>query len=62
MIDGDQFEGKGKPDPASYEVALQRLNIKPSDAVVVENAPGLGIELGGDQDNGRFYFYKRYNG
>ena len=42
IIDGDQFEGKGKPDPASYEVALQRLNTKPSDAVVVENAP-LGV-------------------
>ena len=39
IINGDQFEGKGKPDPASFEVALQRLNVKPSDAVVVENAP-----------------------
>jgi len=35
MIDGDQFEGSGKPDPASYNVTLQRLNTKPSDAVVV---------------------------
>lgn len=43
MIDGDQFEGKGKPDPASYEVALQRLNVKSLDAVVVENAP-LGVK------------------
>ena len=25
IIDGDQFEGKGRPDPASFEVALQRL-------------------------------------
>ena len=41
IINGDQFEGKGKPDPASFEVALQRLNVKPSDAVV-ENAP-LGV-------------------
>lgn len=43
IINGDQFEGKGKPDPASYEVALQRLNTKPSDAVVVENSP-LGVK------------------
>jgi beta-phosphoglucomutase len=43
IINGDQFEGKGKPDPASFEVALQRLNVKPSDAVVVENAP-LGVK------------------
>jgi HAD superfamily hydrolase (TIGR01509 family) len=43
IIDGDQFEGKGKPDPASYELALQRLNTKPSDAVIVENAP-LGVQ------------------
>ena len=42
-INGDQFEGKGKPDPASFEVALQRLNVKPPDAVVVENAP-LGVK------------------
>lgn len=33
IIDGDQIEGKGKPDPASFEVALQRLNVRPSDAV-----------------------------
>ena len=43
IIDGDQFEGKGKPDPASYEMALQRLNTRSSDAVVVENAP-LGVK------------------
>jgi beta-phosphoglucomutase-like phosphatase (HAD superfamily) len=43
IIDGDQFEGKGKPDPASYEVALQRLAARPSDAIVVENAP-LGVK------------------
>jgi beta-phosphoglucomutase len=43
IINGDQFEGKGKPDPASYDVALQRLNVKASDAVVVENAP-LGVK------------------
>jgi beta-phosphoglucomutase len=43
IINGDQFEGKGKPDPASFEVALKRLNARPSDAVVVENAP-LGVK------------------
>jgi beta-phosphoglucomutase len=43
IINGDQFEGKGKPDPVSFEVALQRLNVKPSDAIVVENAP-LGVK------------------
>jgi beta-phosphoglucomutase len=42
-INGDQFEGKGKPDPASFELALKRLNVKAPDAVVVENAP-LGVK------------------
>jgi len=35
IINGDQFEGNGKPDPASFEVALQRLNVKHPDAVVI---------------------------
>ena len=40
IINGDDFEGKGKPDPGPFKVALQRLNINnPSDALVVENAP-----------------------
>src|SRR5215469_14683133 len=39
ITNGYQFEGKGKPDPASFELALQRLNVKAPDAVVVENAP-----------------------
>jgi beta-phosphoglucomutase len=43
IINGDQFKGKGKPDSASFEVALQRLNVKAPDAVVVENAP-LGVK------------------
>jgi len=43
IINGDQFEGKGKPDPASFELALQRLNVKHPDAVVVENSP-LGVK------------------
>ena len=43
IINGDQFEGIGKPDPASFEVALERLNVKHPDGVVVENAP-LGVK------------------
>jgi beta-phosphoglucomutase len=40
IINGDDFEGKGKPDPGPFKVALQRLNINnSSDALVVENAP-----------------------
>ena len=38
-INGDEFEGKGKPDPSSYIAALQRLGIPPQDALIVENAP-----------------------
>jgi beta-phosphoglucomutase-like phosphatase (HAD superfamily) len=29
IINGDQFEGKGKPDPAPFNLALQSLNLKP---------------------------------
>jgi beta-phosphoglucomutase-like phosphatase (HAD superfamily) len=43
IINGDEFEGKGKPDPASYVTALQRLGIPPSHALIVENAP-LGVQ------------------
>jgi beta-phosphoglucomutase-like phosphatase (HAD superfamily) len=42
-INGDEFEGKGKPDPSSYIAALQRLGIPPSHALIVENAP-LGVQ------------------
>src|SRR5918995_4652881 len=42
-INGDEFEGKGKPDPSSYIAALQRLEIPPSHALIVENAP-LGVQ------------------
>ncbi len=41
-INGDEFEGKGKPDPSSYIAALQRLEIPLSHALIVENAP-LGV-------------------
>lgn len=33
----------GKPHPEPYRIALQKANCKPSEAVVIENAP-LGIE------------------
>jgi beta-phosphoglucomutase-like phosphatase (HAD superfamily) len=42
-INGDEFEGKGKPDPSSYISALQRLEIPSSQALIVENAP-LGVQ------------------
>jgi beta-phosphoglucomutase len=42
-INGDEFEGKGKPDPSSYIAALQRLEIPSSHALIVENAP-LGVQ------------------
>jgi HAD superfamily hydrolase (TIGR01509 family) len=34
---------QGKPKPDTYKIALKKLNIKPDEAIVVENAP-LGIE------------------
>jgi beta-phosphoglucomutase len=44
VISGDDLkEGQGKPDPASFQTALQRMNLTPSEAIVVENSP-LGIE------------------
>jgi HAD superfamily hydrolase (TIGR01509 family) len=50
IINGDQFEGKGKPDPAPFKEALQRLNLNnPCDAIVIENAP-LGVKAANDAD------------
>jgi beta-phosphoglucomutase-like phosphatase (HAD superfamily) len=43
IMNGDELEGKGKPDPAPFKVALQRLNLDNNDVLVVENAP-LGIK------------------
>lgn len=43
IMNGDEFEGKGKPDPAPFKVALQKLNLDNNEALVVENAP-LGIK------------------
>ena len=42
-INGDEFEGKGKPDPSSYIAALQRLEILSSHALIVENASAISI-------------------
>jgi beta-phosphoglucomutase-like phosphatase (HAD superfamily) len=47
IMNGDEFEGKGKPDPAPFKVALQRLNLDTNEALVVENAP-LGIKSAND--------------
>jgi beta-phosphoglucomutase-like phosphatase (HAD superfamily) len=42
-VNGDEFEGKGKPDPSSYLTALKRLEMSPSNSLIVENAP-LGVQ------------------
>jgi len=41
-ITGEDLEG-GKPDPEPFQTALNKLNLKPSDAIIVENAP-LGVK------------------
>jgi len=33
----------GKPDPEPFQTALERLSLKPSEAIIVENSP-LGVE------------------
>jgi HAD superfamily hydrolase (TIGR01509 family) len=35
--------GKGKPNPSSFLAALRKMNLKPSQTMVVENAP-LGVQ------------------
>ncbi len=42
IISGEELKD-GKPDPEPFQVALDKLNLKPSEAVIVENAP-LGVE------------------
>ena len=42
IITADDIE-KGKPDPCAFMIALKRLKIKTSEAIIVENAP-LGVE------------------
>jgi beta-phosphoglucomutase len=43
MVNGDEFEGKGKPDPAPYLTALSRLKVPAANALIIENAP-LGVQ------------------
>jgi len=44
VITGDDLEeGQGKPDPAPFLKALEKMNLSPSETVVVENSP-LGVE------------------
>ncbi len=42
IISGEELKD-GKPNPEPFQVALDKLNLKPSEAVIVENAP-LGVE------------------
>lgn len=42
IITGDDLE-KGKPNPAPFEIALSKMNLSPSQVIVVENSP-LGVE------------------
>lgn len=42
VITGDDLE-EGKPNPDPFETALERMNLKPQEALVVENAP-LGVQ------------------
>lgn len=42
IITGDDLE-EGKPDPAPFEVALDKMNLTSSEVIVVENSP-LGVE------------------
>jgi HAD superfamily hydrolase (TIGR01509 family) len=47
IMNGDELGGKGKPEPAPFKVALQKLNLDNNEALVVENAP-LGIKSAND--------------
>ncbi|MCC2649476.1 MAG: Phosphorylated carbohydrates phosphatase [Nitrososphaeraceae archaeon] len=42
VITGDDLE-EGKPNPDPFETALERMSLKPQEALVVENAP-LGVQ------------------
>ena len=42
IISGEDLKD-GKPDPEPFKTGLDRLNLRPSDAIIVENAP-LGAE------------------
>ncbi len=43
VIIAEEDASRGKPDPQGYLLAAQRLGVKPSECVVVEDAPG-GVE------------------
>jgi beta-phosphoglucomutase len=43
IITGDELGGEGKPDPKPFQTALQKMNLNPSEVIVVENSP-LGVE------------------
>jgi HAD superfamily hydrolase (TIGR01509 family) len=47
IMNGDELKGKGKPDPAPFKIAIQRLNLDNNEALIVENAP-LGIKSAND--------------
>jgi beta-phosphoglucomutase-like phosphatase (HAD superfamily) len=38
VVSGDDFDGPGKPDPALYRRAGDRLGVAPGDAVAVEDS------------------------
>ncbi len=42
LITGEDLED-GKPDPEPFQTAIRKLKLKPSEAIIVENAP-LGVE------------------
>jgi HAD superfamily hydrolase (TIGR01509 family) len=42
IISGEDLKD-GKPDPEPFQTGLDKLNLKPSDAIIVENSP-LGTE------------------
>ena len=42
IITGDDLQ-KGKPNPAPFVIAMNKMNLSPSQVIVVENSP-LGIE------------------
>ena len=48
IITADDIE-KGKPDPSSFIIALRKMNLKPSQTIVVENAP-LGVKAANNAD------------
>ncbi len=50
IITADDIE-KGKPDPSAFLEALERIKVRPKDAVVVENAP-LGVKAANNADVG----------